>query len=160
MFIHHHLRLSISAVTLAAPLCGMAEPLTTTPAPTTEENSQRDGLRVVAPINYEVLRCMEFRARGELATAEWLKAMQTPEFAEERLNGQHEFCAQPHNERVLACEAVIWFRLHKGTGQATTPNGFREVHFQDAKSSEGCSASAVAAFCPGQWTVPPMAQQQ
>ena len=153
MSIHRHLRLSLLAAALAAPLCGMAEPQTTTPAPAAKEISQREALRVVAPINYEVLRRMEFRAGRELATPEWLKAMQTPEFTEERLNVQYEFCSQPRNERVLACEAVTAFRLGKGSGQTPTPSGFREAHSRDSTSSQGCSAttgSTIAASCTGQ----------
>lgn len=153
MSIQSHLRLSLLAVAVTATVCGYAEPQTTTPAPDAKEMSQRETLGVVAPIHYEVLRRMEFRAGRELATPEWLKAMQTPEFTEERLNVQYEFCSQPRNERVLACEAVTSFRSHKGSGQAPAPSGYREVHFQDARSSEGCSAttaSTVAASCPGQ----------
>lgn len=131
----------------------MAEPQTTTPAPDPKEISQPETLRVVAPINYEVLRRMEFRAGRDFTMAESEKAMQTPEFTEERHNVHYEFCAQPRKERVRACEEVTAFRLGNGFGQAPARSVFREAHFQGAKSSAGCSAttaSAVAASYPDQ----------
>lgn len=150
---HRHLRLALLAAALTAPLCGLAEPLIASPAPAAKETSPRDALRAISPINYEVLRRMEFRAGRELATPEWLLAMQTPAFATERLTVQYEFCEQPRNARVLACEAVQSRRMGDGTGKAPALNGWREYHSQDAAASEGCSAtraSATPSSCPGQ----------
>lgn len=74
---------------------------------TANEVTVREALQALTPVGFETLRRVEFRQGRTISNAEAFALMNTEQFERERHGVQREFCQQPHNARVLACQPAL-----------------------------------------------------